>query len=184
MKSATARRRKYGVGIVRILFGIALVIDAGFKWSPSFSDHFLSYLTNAAKGQPEYAKAWITFWIEIVRVNPPLFAHIVATAETLVAAGIVLGAFSAIVDLAGALLMLVIWSTAEGFGGPYKAGSTDIGAGVIYVVLFAALFFARAGLYLGLDGIMRRRALPPATRRAAAPQRVSYSRAGDQSTRP
>ncbi len=38
----------------------------------------------------------------------------------------------------------VIWSTAEGFGGPYTAGSTDIGAAIIYVLVFLALWFGHA----------------------------------------
>lgn len=48
-------------------------------------------------------------------------------------------------------MSLVIWSTAEGFGGPYQAGSTDIGAAIIYVLVFACLVLGRAGLTLGLD---------------------------------
>lgn len=46
---------------------------------------------------------------------------------------------------------IVIWSTAEGFGGPYHAGSTDVGAAIIYPLVFAALFLSSAGLYYGLD---------------------------------
>jgi nitrite reductase (NO-forming) len=49
------------------------------------------------------------------------------------------------------LLSLVIWTTAEGFGGPYKAGSTDIGAAIIYVIVFVGLFLSRAGLAHGVD---------------------------------
>ncbi len=45
----------------------------------------------------------------------------------------------------------VIWSTAEGSGGPYKAGSTDIGAAIICVLVFAGLFLSSAGPYYGLD---------------------------------
>ena len=39
----------------------------------------------------------------------------------------------------GALFSLTIWGTAEGFGGPYGATSTDIGAAVMYAVVFLAL---------------------------------------------
>ncbi|MGH8213641.1 MAG: multicopper oxidase domain-containing protein, partial [Rhodanobacteraceae bacterium] len=40
---------------------------------------------------------------------------------------------------AGALFSLLIWSTAEGFGGPYTVGATNMGAGIIYVLVFIAL---------------------------------------------
>ncbi len=51
----------------------------------------------------------------------------------------------------GTLLAFVIWRSAVGFGGPYTPGSTDIGAAVIYVLVFAGLFVTNAGLYVGLD---------------------------------
>jgi hypothetical protein len=61
------------------------------------------------------------------------------------------GVFSNLTNLFGVFLSLVIWSTAEGFGAPYHSGSTDIGAAVIYVLVFTGLFLSSAGLYLGLD---------------------------------
>ena len=65
--------------------------------------------------------------------------------------GLIFGVFSNLTNYGGALLTLVIWSTAEGFGGPYKAGSSDIGAAVIYPLVFTGLFLANAGLVWGLD---------------------------------
>jgi nitrite reductase (NO-forming) len=35
--------------------------------------------------------------------------------------------------------MLLVWGVPEGFGGPYSSGATDIGTGIIYALLFAAL---------------------------------------------
>jgi len=34
---------------------------------------------------------------------------------------------------------LLIWGTAEGFGGPYTSGASDIGTAIIYAVVFAGL---------------------------------------------
>jgi hypothetical protein len=39
----------------------------------------------------------------------------------------------------GALYTLLIWAVGEGFGGPYTAGSTDVGTGIVYTLLFVAL---------------------------------------------
>lgn len=143
------RRRAFGV--LRILFGVVWAIDAAFKWQPSFITGFTSYLTGALSGQPPAVKAWISFWIDIVKVDPNVFAHVVAGAETALAIALILGLFSNLADLGGMLLCLVVWSTAEGLGGPYTAGSTDIGTAIIYVFVFAALFLAQAGLSIGLD---------------------------------
>jgi thiosulfate dehydrogenase (quinone) large subunit len=84
-------------------------------------------------------------------VDPRFFAYAVAIGETTLALALVLGVFSNLSNLTGILLSVVIWSTAEGFGGPYQAGTTDIGAAVIYALVFVGLFLSQAGLYLGLD---------------------------------
>ncbi len=148
--SKTSWRIK-GIGVVRILFGLIWAVDAWFKWQPDFIHKFTDYLTGALDGQPTAVQAWINFWINFVKVDPHLFAYVVAVAETLVAVGLILGVFSNLTNLGGALLSLVIWSTAEGFGGPYVPGSTDIGSAVIYIFVFADLFLVNAGLVYGLD---------------------------------
>ena len=37
------------------------------------------------------------------------------------------------------MFAFLIWSVAEGFGGPYSSSSTDMGAAVMYVVVFMGL---------------------------------------------
>lgn len=143
--------RTKGIGILRIVFGIVWTIDAWFKWQPDFIHNFENYLNGTLDGQPASVQAWITFWIRVVNVNPHVFAYLVAIGETAVALGLLFGVFSNLTNIAGALLSVVIWSTAEGFGGPYTPGSTDIGAAIIYVLVFAGLFLASAGLYYGVD---------------------------------
>jgi thiosulfate dehydrogenase (quinone) large subunit len=140
-----------GIGILRIVFGIVWGIDAWFKWQPDFVNNFSGYLTSAQDGQPWPVHHWIGFWVNVVHVDPTVFAYLVAVGETAIALALILGVFSNLTYLVGVLLSIVIWSTAEGFGGPYQAGSTDIGAAVIYVLVFAGLFLSAAGLYLGLD---------------------------------
>jgi nitrite reductase (NO-forming) len=41
--------------------------------------------------------------------------------------------------ICGAVFSLLIWSTAEGFGGPYTAGSTDVGTALVYALMFLVL---------------------------------------------
>ncbi len=143
-----------GIGILRIVFGLIWAVDAWFKWQPDFINKFSDYLTGALDGQPAAVQAWINFWIRIVNVDPHVFAHIVAIAETLVAIGLIFGVFSNLTNVGGALLTLVIWSTAEGFGGPYVPGSADIGSAIIYTLVFAGLFLANAGTVLALDPLL------------------------------
>lgn len=148
---AISRWRLDGIGILRIVFGVVWGIDAWFKWQPGFVDNFVTYLKGAQQGQPWPIHHWIGFWVNVVNVDPHAFAYVVAAGETLVALALILGVFSNLTYVVGILLSTVIWSTAEGFGGPYVAGSTDIGAAIIYVLVFVGLFLSSAGLYLGLD---------------------------------
>jgi uncharacterized membrane protein YphA (DoxX/SURF4 family) len=143
--------RLKGAGALRIAFGIVWAIDAGFKWQPGFTNNVVAYLAGALNGQPPAIQAWITFCLHIVQVNPPLFAHLVAIEETTVALALILGAFTNLASFVGMSMSLIIWSTAEGFGGPYMASSTDIGTAIIYVLVFIGLFLTSAGLYLGVD---------------------------------
>lgn len=140
-----------GLGLLRIVFGLIWAVDAWFKWQPDFIGKFTDYLTGALDGQPAAVQGWINFWINAVQVNPRIFAYIVALGETAIAVGLIFGLLSNLTYLGGVLLSLVIWSTAEGFGGPYQPGSTDIGSAIIYVLVFVALFLTSAGLYGGFD---------------------------------
>jgi uncharacterized membrane protein YphA (DoxX/SURF4 family) len=120
-------------------------------WQPDFINNFTSYLTGAQDGQPAFVKGWINFWINIVKVDPHVFAHGVAVAETLIAVALIFGVVGNLTNIGGILLTVVIWTTAEGFGGPYAPGSADIGSAIIYALVFVGLFLSSAGLYLGFD---------------------------------
>jgi uncharacterized membrane protein YphA (DoxX/SURF4 family) len=114
--------RLKGIGILRILFGVVWGIDAWFKWQPDFINNFTSYLTGAQDGQPTFVKGWINFWINIVKIDPHVFAHGVAVGETLIAVALLFGVLSNLTNIGGILLTVVIWTTAEGFGGPTPPG--------------------------------------------------------------
>lgn len=147
---ATSWRLK-GVAALRIVFGLIWAIDASFKWQPAFIDGITTYLTKALNGQPPAVGAWINFWLRVISIHPHLFVYLVAITETTIAVCLVLGAFSNLVCGIGVLLTLMIWSTAQGFGGPYGPGSTDIGVGIIYTLVFCGLFFTSAGMSYGVD---------------------------------
>ncbi len=145
--------RLRGLGVLRILFGLIWAVDAYF-WQPAFTSSVASYLTGSLHGQLALVRSWTDFWIRAVNVNPHVFAYLVAIGETALALGLILGLFSNLTDLVGVLLAFIIWSTAEGFGGPYTPGSTDIGASVIYILVFLGFYLSRAGLWLDLDSCL------------------------------
>lgn len=124
---------------VRIGFGLIWLIDAAFKWTPGFRSGFLGDLRDAAAGQPGWLHWWFSFWINLVKWDPHLFVYLTAAAETLIGVALVLGFARKLTYIAGALFAFIVWAVAEGFGGPYTSGSTDVGAASIYVVVFLAL---------------------------------------------
>jgi nitrite reductase (NO-forming) len=140
------------IGIVRIAFGLIWGFAAWLKWQPDFQNSFLDTVGSTKDGQPALAAGWISFWVHLVSANPLLFARVEASLETALAVALIFGIFSNLTDVVGFFLALGIWSTAEGFGGPYKLGqSTDIGTALPYALFFVLLFAVQAGRYYGLD---------------------------------
>jgi uncharacterized membrane protein YphA (DoxX/SURF4 family) len=142
--------------VLRIIFGGVWLIDAAFKWSPSFLNNFTDYLNQGAEGQSGAVQVWINFWIHTVSVDPHFFGIIVAIAETAIALGLLFGLFTRVAIIGGIAMAFVIWSTAEGFGGPYVAGSTDIGAAIIYIIVFVALWLGKSWRYYSLDSVIKK----------------------------
>lgn len=137
----------------RIGFGVIWLVDAWLKWQPSFVNGFVSYLSGSISGsQPAWVDAWIRFWVQTVKVDPKLFAYLVALGETVIALALLLGVGIRLFAVLGSALSLIIWSTGEAFGGPYTTGATDIGAAIIYVGGFALLALTQSGYAFGLDG--------------------------------
>ena len=151
-RSIAMNWRERGVGIARILFGLVYVVATALKWQPQFQNTFVQQISAASDGQPAPIQAWISFWTHLISINPLLFARIEATTETVIAVFLIFGILGNLTSIVGIFLSLGIWSTAEGFGGPFIPGqSTDIGTAFPYAILFAVLLFLSAGRYYGVD---------------------------------
>ncbi len=128
------------VAVFRIVFGAIWTIDAVFKWQPSFAKGFMDTITAAGQSQPHWLNPWFHFWTHFLGHNPHLFAVLTAIIESLVAIALLLGLARRATYISAAVFSLLIWGVAEGFGGPYSNSSTDIGAAVMYAVVFFALY--------------------------------------------
>jgi nitrite reductase (NO-forming) len=124
---------------VRAAFGIVMAIDAYLKWQPAFAAHYVGYLQNAMKGPPLWLAHWFNFWLRIVVQHTSFFVLATRLIETAIAIGLLLGLARRITYAAGALFSLLIWSTAEGFGGPYTSGATNLGPALVYTLVFVAV---------------------------------------------
>lgn len=156
-----SRRTGTAATALRLAFGLVWAIDAWLKWQPGFRATMLPSMVTAAQGQAHWLMPWFDFWIRLMRPAPGLWVDLIALTETAIAILLLTGLARRAVYIGGALYSLSIWSTAEGFGGPYNAsaGATDVGTSIVYVLVFLALLVK---LEHGLD---RRLALDTAIAR-------------------
>jgi uncharacterized membrane protein YphA (DoxX/SURF4 family) len=124
---------------LRIGFGVIWLIDAVLKWLPGFRASYMDTIMGQADGQPGWLKPWFTFWINLQHPNATFFSYLVAAIETLIALALIAGFARKTTYIAAIVFSLLIWATAEGFGGPYTSGASDIGTAVIYALVFASL---------------------------------------------
>jgi uncharacterized membrane protein YphA (DoxX/SURF4 family) len=155
---------------LRILLGLAWTANAALKWFPAFGAAFLSMLTGASADQPAFLKPWFGFVTAIASDGRATFLALGSAAiETYLAVALLTGFARKVTYSVGAIYTALIWATAEGFGGPYVPGSsTDIGAAIIYTLLFLTLLINDAGVgfsRLSLDSVLERRT--PRWRRVA-----------------
>ena len=126
----------------RLLFGLLWLFDAALKWRPYFLSHFLDQLTPAVQGQPNWIATYITFVINAVQtVRPELVAVLVAIIETGIAISLLTGLWLRVIAPLAFLYSLAIWTTAEGWGGPYTAAGTGVRGNVVGNVLIYAIIF-------------------------------------------
>ncbi len=96
-------------------------------------------IVGEAQGQPGWLKPWFDFWIRFQHPYAMPMAWLVAVLETLIAVALIAGFARKLTYCAAIAFSLLIWGTAEGFGGPYTSGASHVGTAVSYAVGFAAL---------------------------------------------
>jgi nitrite reductase (NO-forming) len=124
---------------LRIAFGVIWLIDATLKWLPGFKDSYMSTIMGIRDGQPQWLRWWFDFWINLQHPAATFFWALVATVETLIALALIFGFARKLTYISAIVFSLLVWATAEGFGGPYTSGASDIGTAIIYAVVFAGL---------------------------------------------
>jgi nitrite reductase (NO-forming) len=124
---------------LRISFGVIWLVDAILKWLPGFRSGYMGTIMGTAQGQPAWLRWWFDFWINLQHPRVNLFVDLVATVETLIALALIFGFARKLTYISAIGFSLLIWATAEGFGGSYTSGASDIGTAIIYAVVFLGL---------------------------------------------
>jgi nitrite reductase (NO-forming) len=122
-----------------VLFGVVFGVDAVLKWLPGYRHTYIAALKSASASQPAWLHGWFHFWITLQSKAPASFAVLTGLAETGLALVLLLGVARRAGYAVGVVYSLLVWSVGEGFGGPYASGSTDVGTGIVYALLFVTL---------------------------------------------
>ena len=145
---------------MRILFGVFWAIDGALKFQPGLVSSFSQMVSDAAQGQPAWLSGWFSFWSAQATANPQLLVYGTGILELALAFALLSGFLRKIAYTAGIVLSLFIWAVPEGFGGPYGPGSTDIGTGIVYAIVFLLLMILNATYgpsRYSLDYVMEKR---------------------------
>jgi thiosulfate dehydrogenase [quinone] large subunit len=137
MTKLTLSRR---IASLRILFGVIWAVDAAFKFEPAFYHGLLSFVMAKDAGEPGWLNPWFHAWYKIIAFDPMLLAVIIIIIETLIAVSLLFGIARRLNYALAIPFCFLIWGIGEAFGGPYVAGTTDINAGFIYVMVFLFLY--------------------------------------------
>ncbi|MES1956215.1 hypothetical protein [Salinisphaera hydrothermalis] len=128
---------------MQLAFGFLWAWDALFKWHPYYLTHLVGYLTAAQQGEPSWLAAYEQFWIMTISfIGPVVFAVLAALLEAALSWSLITGRLLRVSLPIGAGYSFVIWSTAEGWGGPYTAlGQTGMtgnmfGNAALYALVF------------------------------------------------
>jgi uncharacterized membrane protein YphA (DoxX/SURF4 family) len=134
---------QYSLG--RWLFVLLWAFDAFWKWQPYFLMHGVDNLVQAQQGQPTWIVSYIQFFIDLIyRVGPLAFGLFAAIIETIIAASLVFKKGMDYILPIGFIYSFGLWTTAEGWGGPYGPGFTGnrgdiLGTAIIYCFIFLYL---------------------------------------------
>jgi uncharacterized membrane protein YphA (DoxX/SURF4 family) len=148
--------------VLRVLFGLVWVIAGALKFTSGFVNTFSAAVSNAAANSPGFLSGWYSFWQTQASSQATLIVYTVGVLELVLGIALVFGFLRKVAYFGGALLSLLIWAVPEGFGGPYQggAGGTDVGAGIVYALVFLGLIVINAAFGpsgYSLDSVIERR---------------------------
>lgn len=127
------------VACLRVLVGAILAVDASLQFLPGAPPQ-LAYLLVVGAGQEHPSLSWwFSYWAGVIAQDPGFWWYGTGVLMAFLAACLILGVARRLAYVVGFFFSLLLWAVPNGFGGPYAAPNTDIGAGLLYAVLFLVL---------------------------------------------
>ena len=130
--------------VFRVLFGVVWLIDGYLKFQNDFVGQFPGIVQTAQSNAPGWLQGWYAFWAAQATANPAGIVDTTGALELALGIALVFGLGRKLAYAGGTALSLLIWAVPEGFGGSYGPGTTDVGVGVVYAMLFLGLAILNA----------------------------------------
>jgi nitrite reductase (NO-forming) len=124
---------------VRAALGIIVTIDAYLKWQPRLCCPLRRIFAERGQQPAWLARAVVSIVAAPCHAGRRVLHHCHPADRNCTAVGLLLGVTRRLTDIGGALFSLLIWSTAEGFGGPYTSAATNLGPAFVHVLMFIAV---------------------------------------------
>lgn len=145
MSQQFVRHQQTGFAVLRILFGVVWLFNAWFQASSAYEGQLISGLSANEAGQSFWVRDYMHWILQAIHVvNNPSFTVIVVTLDLLIAASLLLGVLGRLFTWVGLFYSMFLWTSFEGFGGPYGPGATDPGPGIIYAIVFGFVLATNA----------------------------------------
>lgn len=127
--------------VTRLILGLVFIADSMLKLIPDSAYLIKENVLTGAYGAWSFVYPWVAFWANFTANNINFFVTFAIVVEFLIGLFLILGLFKKFLYIAGAVYSIAIWLTISQFGGPYIAGTLDIGATPFYFLLFLLLIF-------------------------------------------
>lgn len=125
---------------LRMLFGSIWMADGLLRFLPGTYSQLSYWLVVMVEdGQPPWLMGWLSAWASFIAGNPVFWWYGFGLMELAIGFCLFTGFLRRPVYLLGLALSIFLWTVPQGFGGPYGPGSTDMGTGILYAVVFLAL---------------------------------------------
>lgn len=143
------------VALLRVLCGIFCLGDAWMKWHGSFTNGYLSMLSQVAGGHTPVIATWFSWWLQLAQLHTQAFITATLLMEICLGICLICGALTTFSCLMGMFLTALGGIGAGLFSGFFGQGSLDIGVLVVFLLAFLGLMLSQAGRYAGLDRWLR-----------------------------
>ena len=125
---------------LRMLFGGVWIADGLLRFFPGTYSQLSYWLVVMVEdGQPLWLMGWFSAWASLISGSPAFWWYGFGLMELAIGFCLFTGFVRRPVYLFGLALSIFLWTVPQGFGGPYGPGSTDMGTGILYAVVFLAL---------------------------------------------